>query len=265
MASINNWVARWQDVAVPLWWIGALVLWLGVMIATPIAGWIAGDTTFPTMATLGVLTQSSAVLAAMIATLPRQTFINISLVVFIGTWAVEALGVATGFPFGHYEYTSALQPQLAEVPLLIPLAWLMMLGPAWAITDAIYDGCAVQGSPYYRAVWAATAALAFTAWDLYLDPQMVARELWVWDMEGAYFGIPLINFVGWFMVSFGLSLLLKPTNLPRRFLLLIYSITWVFQAIGLGVFWGQPGPALVGFGAMGIFATLAIYREVNHA
>ncbi len=264
MASLNRQLAQWPRFSIPLWGLGALIVWLAVMIATPIAGWVGGEGTFPMMATLGVLAQSAAVIMALVVALPRRTFISIVAVVFIGTWAVEAVGVATGLPFGHYHYTNALQPQLAGVPLLIPLAWLMMLGPAWAVADAIYDRRAIQQAPYYRLVWAATVALAFTAWDLYLDPQMVARELWLWDVSGAYFGIPLINFAGWFAVSFILSLLLKPDGLPRRFLLLVYGITWIFQAIGLGLFWGQPGPAVVGFGGMGIFACLALYRERQH-
>lgn len=247
----------------PLWWLGVLAIWLAVMIATPIAGWVGGDDTFPIMATLGVLAQGSAVLIAIGSTLPRNQFAQIIAVVFIGTWGIEALGVATGFPFGHYEYTAALQPQLAGVPLLIPLAWMMMLLPAWAITDAIYAGRNVQQAPYYRLVWATNAALAFTAWDLYLDPQMVSRELWLWDTEGLYFGIPLENFAGWLAVSFILSLLLKPHQLPRQFLMLIYMLTWLFQAIGLGVFWGQPGPALFGFIGMGFFAIAAVRREVQ--
>ena len=30
-----------------------------------------------------------------------------------------------------------------------------------------------------------------------LDPQMVIAGHWVWHVEGAYFGIPVQNFVGW--------------------------------------------------------------------
>ena len=52
-------------------------------------------------------------------------------------WAIEYLGSTTGFPFGRYHYTDRLQPQLGHVPLLIPLAWLMMLPPAWAVAGSI--------------------------------------------------------------------------------------------------------------------------------
>jgi uncharacterized membrane protein len=41
-----------------------------------------------------------------------------------------------------------------------------------------------------------------TAWDLVMDPVMVSGEHWVWDVQGAYFGIPLQNFWGWWLTTF---------------------------------------------------------------
>jgi hypothetical protein len=49
---------------------------------------------------------------------------------------------------------------------LVPLAWLMMLPPAWAVARLVAGGPGIA--------FILTAALAFTAWDLFLDPQMVA-------------------------------------------------------------------------------------------
>ena len=49
---------------------------------------------------------------------------------------------------------------------------------------------------------AAVGGLAMTAWDLVMDPIMVAGGHWVWDVKGAYFGIPLQNFWGWWLTIF---------------------------------------------------------------
>src|SRR3982751_3694029 len=49
----------------------------------------------------------------------------------LGGFAVEAVGVATGFPFGTYDYSGQLGPKLLGVPLIIPLAWTWMAWPAW--------------------------------------------------------------------------------------------------------------------------------------
>jgi putative membrane protein len=44
-----------------------------------------------------------------------------------------------------------------------------------------------------------------------------------------------------------------PFPFPITNLLLIYTITWLLQSIGQLLFWGMPGPALVGFVVMGLF------------
>ena len=63
---------------------------------------------------------------------------------------------------------------------------------------------------------AAVGALVMTAWDLAMDPMMSAGEHWIWEVEGAYFGIPLQNYWGWWLtvfVTFMLFLMIgKVTN-----------------------------------------------------
>jgi putative membrane protein len=243
-------------------WAAALWLWLALLIATPISMWIGGAGLFPLMATLGVLAQTGVTLMTLAGTWSLARIAKVMVVVLIGAWGVEELGLVTGFPFGRYTYTQALQPQLAGVPLLIPLAWLMMLPPAWAAAEAILAGWQERLGIWYALLQAVLAGLAFTAWDLYLDPQMVSRGLWVWGHRLAgYFGIPWSNFIGWWLSATLLTLAVRPLRLPRARLLAIYSLTWAFQAIGLGIFWGQPGPALAGLIGMGMWVVWAWYKE----
>jgi putative membrane protein len=132
-----------------------------------------------------------------------------------------------------------------------------MLVPAWAVTESILRPLRERLGRLYWPAFAALAGLAFSAWDLYLDPQMVARGLWVWQNPGGYFGIPWSNYFGWWVSAALVTWLVRPGGLPRFPLFVIYALTWVFQALGLGLFWGQPGPALAGFVGMGVFALLA--------
>jgi putative membrane protein len=145
----------------------------------------------------------------------------------------------------------------------------MMLFPAWAVSQVILRPHQARLGRAYPFVFAALSGLAFTAWDLYLDPQMVSRGLWEWEsivssgsFSGGYFGIPWSNYLGWWVSSSLLTLLLRPANLPAAPLLMIYTLTWLFQAMGLGVFWGQAGPALTGFIGMGFFALWA-WRQID--
>jgi len=266
------WAEKWKELPIKQWlWLAALLIWLLALIFTPISIWRYGDGVFVQLATVGVLAQFSATIVALwMQWGARKTLATAGLVAVL-TWMIEVLGVQTGLPFGSYRYSDAFQPQLAGVPLLIPLAWMMMLAPAWAMSQIILSGLSdrlggVQ-SGRYRLAFAAIAGLAFTAWDLYLDPQMVGRGTWESENPGAYFGIPLLNFVGWWISAAGLTWvaaatpIIQPRGLETGRLALIYILTWLFQAVGLGIFWDQPGPALTGFVGMGIFSLLVIRKE----
>jgi len=210
---------------------------------------------------LGVLAQAGATLSALSLEWSARRILVTTAVVFGFTWIVEFLGVSSGVPFGKYSYTGVMQPEIGGVPALIPLAWMMMLAPAWGVTQAILGRSHKRLGGWYWLIFAIISGAAFTAWDLYLDPQMVAREMWAWaSTSGAtYFGIPWANYLGWWLTSSLLTLLIRPRQLPVLPLLAIYAVTWIFQGIGLGVFWGQPGPALAGFIGMGLFTILAYF------
>lgn len=240
-------------------WLATMAGWVLILIATPIGLWTVEASIFPFLATLGVLAQMGATFSALSLEWSARRILATTGVVFAFTWLVEFLGVTSGIPFGKYSYTAVMQPQIGGVPALIPLAWMMMLAPAWGVSQAILGRVQERMKGWYWLLFAAVSGAAFTAWDLYLDPQMVARGLWAWEpTSGAtYFGIPWANYLGWWLTSSLLTLLIRPRQLPILPLLAIYAVTWIFQAIGLGLFWGQPGPALAGFAGMGLFTVLA--------
>lgn len=233
-----------------------LILWILTMICLPVVGWTWGQETLIRGMSIGVLMQAIAVLTVLRNAWGLGRTVQTLLVVAVLSFFAEWVGSKTGFPFGAYHYTEVLQPQLAGVPLLIPLAWMMMLAPAWAIAKIIL------GDTSQRVVFLLLSALAFTAWDLFLDPQMVGWGFWVWEIPGQYFGIPLVNYLGWLLVSFLLTLAIRPNDLPLGPLAFIYALTWFLQTIGQGIFWGQPGPAVFGFIGMGVFIWLA-WRKIH--
>lgn len=180
---------------------------------------------------------------------------------FLVGYLSEVVGVATGFPFSEYFYTERLQPQLLDVPILIPLAWAMMAYPAWRVGELIGT------TPLVRAV---AAAGALTAWDVALDPQMVGIGYWVWPNGGAYVGIPLVNFLGWFAVGLVLfgwwALVARPPHVPSRRTLvdvlgpLLYAWTWIGETVAHALFFAGWDVAIASFLAMGLFAVAALLR-----
>lgn len=243
-----------------------IALWVLTMILLPIVGWTWGEAALIRGMSVGVLMQGIAVLAILASAWGwRKTLTSFAIVGTLSYFA-EFIGSKTGFPFGAYHYTDVLQPQLGGVPLLIPLAWMMMLPPAWAVARLIFPNTNSRFPMYQSTIfYSLISALAFTAWDLFLDPQMVGWNFWEWEIPGQYFGIPLINYFGWLLVSALLTLAANPKDLPLLPLALVYTLTWFLQTIGQGVFWGQPGPAAFGFAGMGIFVFLAFKSDITEA
>ncbi len=236
-----------------------LIFWVLTMISLPLLGWILGEGYLLRGISVGVLMQVTAVLAILYNAWGLRRTATIFFVVTTLSYLAELLGSTTGFPFGKYHYTDLLQPQIAGVPLLIPLAWLMMLPPAWAIAQIIVS----RANFRFSILFVLLSSLAFTAWDLFLDPQMVGWGFWQWETPGPYFGIPLSNYLGWIVVSALITLVVRPKNLPVGPLALVYVLTWILQTIGQGIFWSQPGPAIVGFLGSGVFILLAWRKGVK--
>lgn len=121
----------------------------------------------------------------------------------------EAVGTRTGLPFGDYSYADRLGPAIAGVPVVVALAWSMMSYPCLL---------AARRLSAHPLATAAFGALLLTAWDLFLDPQMVAAGHWTWADPDPHLpgidAVPASNFVGWLLVAVVLMLLLD--RLPRR-------------------------------------------------
>jgi uncharacterized membrane protein len=130
-----------------------------------------------------------------------QRALRLLALVFGVSLLFESVGVATGIVYGPYHYTNKLGPLfLGLVPYLIPVAWFMMSYPSYVIADRLIPAA---GKRWQRLLAvAAVGGLAMTAWDLVMDPFMVAGGHWIWEVKGAYFGIPLQNFWGWWLTIF---------------------------------------------------------------
>lgn len=119
---------------------------------------------------------------------------------FLVSLAFESLGVATGLIYGPYHYTDKLGPKfLGLVPYLIPAAWFMMMYPSLVIAERIVP--ISEGWKRGLSV-AAIGGVIMTAWDVVMDPMMVRGGHWVWETNGAYFGVPLQNYAGWWLTTF---------------------------------------------------------------
>jgi uncharacterized membrane protein len=143
----------------------------------------------------------------------------------VTSWIFEEIGVATGLVYGSYHYTATLGPWLGSVPVLIPLAWFMLVYPSYVVANLIVDGWPVgtPGGRGHLVRLALVGALVMTAWDLVVDPILSGPTVgaWVWERGGPYYGVPVQNYLGWIVTTFTAYVLYR--SVERR---------WTLQPVG---------------------------------
>ncbi len=175
----------------------------------------------------------------------------------------EAVGTATGVPFGAYDYAGSLGAKLLGVPVVIPLAWAMFAYPCLLV------GQRLSGSRLGAAV---VGGWALASWDLFLDPQMVEAGHWAWrdptpGLPGVP-GVPLTNFAGWLLVAVAMMAVLDRA-LPRTHCgaalpATLYLWTYASSVLGAAVFFSRPSVALVGgllMGAVAVPYAVTLWRR----
>ena len=206
----------------------------------------------------------------------RQAF-AIFAAAFTISLGAELAGTTTGFPFGPYSYTTQLGYLIGgRVPFNIPTSWFFMLYASLAICGRLL---AVDDSRRGRWRWALVAAFVLTAWDVSMDPAMVATTHWLWHLPPAagasavqriflsdlFYGMPLTNWLGWLLTGCVVARVMleivppsrwagrvSPTRLP----LVLYGVNGVFPILicaGRGL-WGA---VILGTAAMAVPLLLA--------
>jgi uncharacterized membrane protein len=128
--------------------------------------------------------------------------------VYVLSFGAEHMGTGYGVPFGGYAYTGLLGQKLGgRVPFLIPVSWFLMALPSWVLARYALG----THAPVLARV--ALAALWLVVWDLALDPAMsFLTPYWMWEDPGAYYGMPLVNLVGWFVTGLALMAVIERSS-----------------------------------------------------
>lgn len=249
----------------PAWtWADAVpVVLASCGVLTQIAFPLTGGGTLPlTLAAVGFL--AAAALAHAVVRYGLGAAATLLLVAGGGGLLAEVVGVHTGVPFGEYSYSGTLGWQPLGVPAVVPMAWVMMAWPALHVGRLLVTGALSR---------VLVGAFALTAWDVFLDPQMVDAGHWTWadptPAPPGVEGIPLTNFAGWLLVSVvlvGLLDRLVPRLDPVPVVpLAVYLWTYFSSVLANAVFFGRPPVALVGGLVMALVAVPVAVRMVERA
>lgn len=138
------------------------------------------------------------------------------------TWATalgcELSSTRVGFPFGDYYYTASTVGEelyVANVPFMDSLSFTFLLYASYTMAlwlvlpfaSAVSEGraLATQAALSWRVI-GLTCAL-FMLIDVVIDPVALQGKRWFlgeiygYPDPGVYFGVPLANFAGWFVVG----------------------------------------------------------------
>jgi putative membrane protein len=120
------------------------------------------------------------------------------------TFAMENIGAATGFPFGHYHFEVGTNlPHVGAIPIIVGPLWFGMGYFAWAVAGTLLGGARARLSRNIELIaLPIVAAFVMTQWDVVMDPPVsTISKAWIWHDGGAHFGVPLSNYLGWLLTS----------------------------------------------------------------
>jgi putative membrane protein len=275
---------RWAlRAAGPLFWAHtAIILFSTAALVTILAGpppdWLATEPNAtiyrlgwkfsgPSYVVLGAL----AALAHAAGTLGWKRAIALLLIGSVISLSSELLGTSTGLPFGDYQYTGLLGYRIAGlVPFPIPLSWFLMIYASLAICGRILPASDDRRGKWR---WAVLAGGVLVAWDVAMDPAMsAATKHWLWRQDGFFYGMPLINWFGWFitgvLVARTMLMVAPPTAFatrvsPARLPIALYAVNGIMPIamVARAGMWWAFGLGLI---AMGIPVWLALQGRLGH-
>lgn len=163
--------------------------------------------------------------------------------IFLG---ILALAVKLTYPFGDFSFGGALGYQIGGlVPWTMAFAYTpLVLAVFWLSSKVSKSGLRVL-----------LAGLLFTVVNAVLDPALAIMGLRSWENGGPYYGVPIINFGGWFVCGLITALVLhkiwgKEVAVRRSLAYSGFAIIWFWSGVNLGLKQWIPGGVGLGLGIL---------------
>ncbi|MFC4357187.1 bisanhydrobacterioruberin hydratase [Halobium salinum] len=204
----------------------------------------------PWLVLSGVLVMRSPLLAGVFPLMTRRATAGV-LALCGYAYAVEYVGIQTGFPYGEFYYGVDLGPTVGGVPLGLPVFFLPLVMNAYLLCLLLLGPSADS-----RARRLVSVILVVLLMDVVLDPGAVALGFWVYPNGGAFYGVPLSNYAGW-VVSATLTVFVMDAafdhaalraRLERCAFMLDDLVSFVILWGGVNAVYGNWIPVLVAVG-----------------
>ncbi len=191
---------------------------------------------------------------ALVKWLGLKSSLTLIFILSIYAISIETIAIITGFPYSHFQYTELIGFKiLGYTPYTVPFAYV-----------PLFLGCFYMASLNTHEKWKIillTTFLVLVA-DMVLDPAAVALKFWIYESQGIFYGVPLMNFLGWILSGFISSLItmyflkdrINDLSKPNALISSLFLILAFWSAVCLYI--GLIIPALIGF----IFVGYILYE-----
>lgn len=202
----------------------------------------------PVLILLGTLVMRSPLLVGLAPLIDREAAVGITGLAAYA-YAIEFVGLRTGWPYGEFHYAIDLGPTLAGVPIGLPVFFLPLVCNGYLLCVLLLGDRARRALVRLPAVIGTVVAMDFV-----LDPGAVALGFWAYSGSGPVYGVPLSNFVGW-VLSATVTVLVLDAVLDRAALLdrletcefaLDDLVSFVLLWSAVNLYFGNWGAAAVG-------------------
>lgn len=173
--------------------------------------------------------------------------------------AIHVVAIALSYPFGEFTFGDALGYKVfGSVPWTIAVAYTpLVLAMFWLSSKVTKSGLRVV-----------LGGLLLAGANAALDPALAFMGLRSWENGGPFFGLPVLNFVGWFLTGMLTTLILhalwgKEEAVKRSVAYSGFAVLWFWGGVNLGL--QQWVPAAVGLSLGVILLVLMIIEKRRDA
>ena len=139
---------------------------------------------------------------------------------YLIAWISEYSSINNGIPYGYYYYieeTRGTELWVLGVPFMDSLSYVFLVYASYSVALMVISPHLVSQGTFYlletkeiRNSWYARilGTVLFVYLDIIIDPVALRESKWFlgqiygYPESGVYFGVPLSNFMGWFVVGF---------------------------------------------------------------
>ncbi|MFB6157703.1 MAG: bisanhydrobacterioruberin hydratase [Haloferacaceae archaeon] len=163
-----------------------------VLLVASAEGWLPAPLSFnPWLVLAGVLVMRAPLVVGIAPLVDRRAAAGLAGLCAYA-YAVEFVGVTTGWPYGEFRYAVDLGPTVGGIPIALPVFFLPLVANGYLLCLLLLGDRAARAAVRLPVVVAAVVLM-----DLVLDPGAVALGFWVYADGGPFYGVPVSNFLGW--------------------------------------------------------------------